>query len=134
MASAPKKPKAVTTQKPKKILLTDVKAGKLVDEIEHTTVSFYHKGEEFEVDISMKQLPFAVTDDLHKRMDNKEDVAFEWISLTLVDDKGELLFTEEEVRETFVQPMGSAIFNKVWGLDYVKKAVETEKAKSEKAS
>ena len=143
MAAAQKKSKAATTEKtteavntvpPKKILLTEVKARKLVDEIEHTSVSFYHKGEEFEVDISIKQLPFAVTDDLQKRMDNKENVAFEWISLALVDGKGDLLFTEEEVRETFVQPMGSAIFNKVWGLDSLKKAIEKETAKSKKDS
>lgn len=117
---------------PTKVSLLDVKAGSLVSEIRDDTVSFYHNGEEFEVDIRIKQLPFAVTDDLHKRQNNKEDVAFEWISKALVDDKGELLFTQQEVEDNFVQAMGSAIFDKVWGLDNVKKAVEKEASKKKK--
>ena len=124
---------ATEVSKPTKVLLSDVKAGSLVGEIREETVSFYHKGEEFEVDIRMKQLPFAVTDDLHKRMNNKEDVAFEWISKTLVDDKGKQQFTQKQVEETFVQGMGTAIFEEVWGLDNIKKAVEKEAAKTKKA-
>lgn len=146
MAKTPKAKeiqKASTTQedsntlevpKPTKVLLLDVKAGSLVSEIRDDTVSFYHNGEEFEVDIRIKQLPFEVTDDLHKRMNNKEDVTFEWISKALVDDKGDQLFTEQQVRDTFVQAMGSAIFDKVWGLDNIKKAVEKEAAKKKRAS
>ncbi|PAT64053.1 phage tail assembly chaperone family protein, TAC [Psychrobacter sp. JB193] len=146
MAKTPKSKetqKASTTQedsntpevpKPTKVSLLDVKAGSLVSEIRDDTVSFYHNGEEFEVDIRIKQLPFEVTDDLHKRMNNKEDVTFEWISKALVDDKGDRLFTEQQVRDTFVQAMGSAIFDKVWGLDNIKKAVEKEAAKKKKVS
>ena len=119
---------------PTKVSLLDVKAGSLVSEIRDDTVSFYHNGDEFEVDIRIKQLPFEVTDDLHKRMNNKEDITFEWISKALVDDKGDQLFTEQQVRDTFVQAMGSAIFDKVWGLDNIKKAVEKEAAKNKKAS
>lgn len=119
---------------PTKVSLLDVKAGSLVSEIRDDTVSFYHNGDEFEVDIRIKQLPFEVTDDLHKRMNKGEDVTFEWISKALVDDKGDLLFTEQQVRDTFVQAMGSAIFDKVWGLDNIKKAVEKEAAKNKKAS
>jgi hypothetical protein len=118
---------------PIKVSLLDVKAGSLVGEIHDATVSFYHNGEEYEVDIRMKQLPFAVTDDLHKRMNNKEDVAFEWISKALVDEKGEQLFSQEQVEETFVQGMGTAIFEKVWGLDNIKKAVARQTAKTKKA-
>lgn len=118
--------------KPTKVLLLDVKAGSLVSEIRDETVSFYHNGEELEVDIRIKQLPFAVTDDLHRRMNNKEDVTSEWISKALVDEDGKQLFSQEQVEETFVQAMGSAIFDKVWGIDNIKKAMEKQAAKSKK--
>lgn len=123
---------ATEVSKPTKVLLSDVKAGRLVSEVREETVEFFHNGESFEVDIRIKQLPFAVTDDLHKRMSNKEDVAFEWISKALVDDKDEQLFTQEQVEETFVQGMGTAIFEKVWGLDNIKKAVALQTAKTKK--
>ncbi|MGM8871545.1 phage tail assembly chaperone family protein, TAC [Psychrobacter sp. 2Y5] len=138
MAKTPKATQPAATQKPieekkaPKILLSDVKAGSLVSEIRDETVSFYHNGEEYEVDIRIKQLPFAVTDDLHKRMNNKEDVTFEWISKALVDDDGKQLFTQKQVEDNFVQAMGSAIFDKVWGIDNIKKAVEKQAAKNKK--
>ena len=125
-------PEEVEALAPIKVSLLDIKAGSLVGEIHDDTVSFYHNGKEYEVDIRMKQLPFAITDDLHKRMNNKEDVAFEWISKALVDDNGEQLFTQEQVEKTFVQGMGTAIFEKVWGLDNIKKAVEKQMAKPKK--
>jgi len=115
-----------------KILLSDVKAGSLVNEVREETVEFWHNGEEFEVDIRIKQLPFAVTDDLHRRMNNKEDVTSEWISKALVDEDGKQQFTQKQVEDNFVQAMGSAIFDKVWGLDNVKKAVEKQAAKKKK--
>ena len=115
-----------------KILLSDVKSGSLVSEVREETVEFFHNGESFEVDIRIKQLPFAITDDLHKRMSKGEDVAFEWISKALVDDNGKQLFTQKQVEETFVQGMGTAIFEKVWGIDNIKKAVELQTAKAKK--
>lgn len=114
-----------------KILLSDVKAGSLVGEIREETVSFFHHAKEYEIDIRIKTLAFEDSDELHARMNNKEKVASEWMSKTLVDEKGELMFTEEQVGKTFVQPMASAIFDKVWGLDNVKKAVEKAKIKKD---
>lgn len=84
------------------------------------------------VDIRIKQLSFIETESLLKRMNNKESVASEWISKTLVDDKDKLMFTQKQVEDTFVQAMASAIFDKVYGVDNIKKSIE--KAKSKKAS
>lgn len=114
-----------------KILLTDVKAGSLVGEIHEDTVEFYHKGELCEVDIKYKTLPFLESDSLHKRMNNNEDVAAEWISKALVDEKGKTTFTQQQVEKNFIQPLANAVFNKVWGLDSVKKAMEKTKGKKE---
>lgn len=114
-----------------KYQLSDVKAGSLVGEIHEDTVEFYHKGELCDVDIKYKILPFVESDALHKRMNNNEDVAAEWISKALVDGKGEQQFTEHQVKTTFIQPLANAIFNRVWGLDSVKKAMEKTKDKKE---
>lgn len=119
----------------KKLKLTDIKKGSLVNEIRKRTVEFVHNGEEYSVDIRLKTLPFIETESLFTRWDKGqgENVVAEWISKTLVDDKGELEFTKEEVEANFVQPMANAIFEQVWGADNIKKLTEIlqKKAKVE---
>lgn len=116
-----------------KLLLSDIKSGSLVSEIREETVEFYHKGELFEVDLLFKTLPFIETELLHKRMNNKEDVAAEWISKALVDEDGKQQFTQQQVEKNFIQPLANAVFDKVWGLDNVKKAMEKSTTKTKKA-
>lgn len=117
-----------------KILLADVKAGSLVGEIHEDTVEFYHQGELCEVDILFKTLPFVESESLHARMNDKEDVAAEWISKALVDEKGKTQFSQKQVENNFIQPLANAVFSKVWGLDTVKKAMEKQAGKSKKDS
>jgi len=119
-------------KKPTKVLLLDVKAGSLVGEVHEDTVEFYHNGELCDIDIRYKILPFVESDSLHKRLNNNEDVAAEWISKALVDEDGEQLFSQEQVEENFIQPLANAVFNRVWGLDSVKKAVAEQTAKKKK--
>lgn len=110
----------------KKLNLSDIKKGSLVNEIRERKVEFVHNGEEYSVDIRLKTLPFIETESLFTRWDRGqgENVVSEWISKTLVNDKGELEFTEEEVNANFVQPMANAIFEQVWGADNIKKITE----------
>jgi len=115
-----------------KLLLSDIKSGSLVSEVIEDKVEFWHKGELCEVEIAYKTLPFIETESLHKRLANKEDVAAEWISKALVDDKGIQQFTQKEVEENFIQPLANAIFDKVWGLDNAKKAMAKPATKSKK--
>lgn len=112
-----------------KLDLVDIKSGSLVGEIHEDTVEFYHNGELCEVDIRYKTLPFVESDSLHKRMNNNEDVAAEWISKALVDEKGKTQFSQQQVEKNFIQPLANAVFNKVWGLDSIKKAVAEQTAK-----
>lgn len=116
-----------------KLLLSDIKAGSLVSEIREETVEFYHKGELFEVDLLLKTLPFIETESLHKRMNNEEDVAAEWISKTLVDEDGKQQFTQQQVEKNFIQPLAVAVFDKVWGADDLKKAMAKPTPKTKKA-
>lgn len=111
-----------------KLKLSDIKTGSLVSEIRDETVEFFHNGEEYEVDIRIKQLPFVETESLFSRLNKGEDVAAEWISKALVDDKGKQQFTKKQVEESFVQSLANAVFDKVYGIDNLKKAI----AKAEK--
>ena len=110
----------------KKLQLSDIKKGSLVNEIRNRTVEFIHNGEQYSVDIKLRTLPFIETESLFTRWDKGqgENVVSEWISKTLVNAKGELEFTEEEVNDNFVQPMANAIFEEVWGADNIKKLME----------
>ena len=109
-----------------KLKLSDIKKGSLVNEIRNRTVEFIHNGEQYSVDIKLRTLPFIETESLFTRWDKGqgENVVSEWISKTLVNAKGELEFTEEEVNENFVQPMANAIFEEAWGADNLKKLQE----------
>ena len=115
----------------KKLKLSDIKKGSLVNEIRTRTVEFIHNGEQYSVEIKLKTLPFIETESLFTRWDKGqgENVVSEWISKTLVNAKGELEFTEEEVNDNFVQPMANAIFEEVWGADNIKKLMEIMKEK-----
>lgn len=116
----------------KKLQLTDIKSGSLVSQVRDETVAFWHNGEECSVDIRIKQLPFIETEALHSRMTKGEDVVSDWVSKALVDDEGKPVFTKKQVEDYFVQALANAVFNQVWGIDNVKKAME--KSKSEKDS
>lgn len=115
-----------------KILLSDVKSGSLISEIREETVEFWHKGELCEVDFLFKNLPFIETESLYRRMQDKEDVAAEWISKALVDEDGKQQFTKQQVEKNFIQPLANVIFEKLWGLDNVKKATEKATTKIKK--
>lgn len=114
-----------------KLNLADIKSGSLVSQVRDETVEFFHNGEEMSVDIRIKQLPFFETEVLLKRMHDQESVASEWISKALVDENDKVMFTKKQVEENFVQTLAAAIFDKVWGTENIKKAMQ---AKSKKAS
>ena len=110
----------------KKLQLSDIKKGSLVGEVRSKTLEFVHNGEEYSIDVKLKTLPFIESEDLFTRWNGGkgENVVAEWISKVLVNDAGELEFTEAEVNENFVQPMANAIFEEAWGADNLKKLQE----------
>lgn len=114
-----------------KLNLAEIKSGSLVSQVRDETVEFFHNGEEMSVDIRIKQLPFFETEVLLKRLHDQESVASEWISKALVDENDKVMFTKKQVEENFVQALASAVFDKVWGTENIKKAMQ---AKSKKAS
>ncbi len=104
-----------------KLDLADIKAGSLVSQVREETVTFLHNGEECSVDIRIKQLPFIETESLFLRWGNQENVVSEWISKAVVDDKDKPMFTQTQIENNFIQPLASAVFDKVWGADNIKK-------------
>lgn len=107
-----------------KLNLADIKSGSLVSQIRDETVNFLHNGEECSVDIRIKQLPFIETESLFLRWSNKENVVSEWISKALVDDKDKTMFTKAQIENNFIQPLASAVFDRVWGADNIKKSMK----------
>ncbi|MGO1375100.1 MAG: phage tail assembly chaperone family protein, TAC [Psychrobacter sp.] len=113
-----------------KLSLSDIKSGSLVSQVRDEVVEFFHNGEEMSVDIRIKQLPFVETESLFKRLYDGENVSSEWISKALVDDKGKVMFTKQQVENTFVQPLAVAVFDKVYGADNLKKSMDKAKKKA----
>lgn len=113
-----------------KLNLVDIKSGSLVSQVRDETIDFFHNGEEMSVDVRIKQLPFSETESLLKRMHDKENVVSEWISKALVDDNDKVMFSKKQVEDTFVQALASAVFDKVYGVENIKKSM----AKSKQAS
>lgn len=104
-----------------KLQLSDIKSGSLVSQVRDETVEFFHNGEEMSVDIRIKQLPFVETESLFKRLANNENVASEWISKALVDEKGKTMFTQAQVENNFVQALARAVFDMLYGAETLKK-------------
>ncbi|MDN3397696.1 phage tail assembly chaperone family protein, TAC [Psychrobacter sp. APC 3426] len=93
-----------------KLSLADIKSGSLVSQVREESVTFFHNGEECSVDIRIKQLPFVETESLFLRWGNKENVASEWISKALVDDKGKAMFTQAQVENNTKPKIYSIIY------------------------
>lgn len=107
-----------------KFNLSDIAQGALVNDIHDGQVEFKHHGKTESVDIRIKQLPYAVTEPLFKRLNKGEDVVAEWISKALVDDDGNTYLTQQQVATNFTPSLAGAVFNKILGIE--KPAVDEE--------
>ena len=107
-----------------KLNLSDIAQGVLVNNIHEAEVEFKHHGKTETVDICIKQLPYAVTEPLFKRLNKGEDVVAEWISKALVDDDGNTYLTQQQVAKNFTPSLAGAVFNKILGIE--KPAVDEE--------
>ncbi len=111
--------------KAKKFDIKSIGSGALVGEIRDVVVKFYHNGQIESVEVRIKQLPFAKTEDLHRRLNNRDKgVIADWISLALVDEKDELIFTPEQIEENFTQSLANEIFAEVSGLKALQEYAE----------
>lgn len=99
-----------------KIVKDDVLVGQPVKR----AIKFKHFDEEYQVDVFIKPLNYQTTEPLFKRLtqlDNDKTVVAEWISLAVVNDKGENYLTLDDIQQKFNQQLAMAIFNEILGLD-----------------
>ena len=105
--------------------IKSIASGALVGEVREATVDFYHNGKIETVDIRIKQLPFSKTESLHSRLNSGDSgVVSDWISLALVDESNNQLFTAEQVENNFTQSLANQIFSEVSGLKGLQEYVE----------
>ena len=97
--------------------LNEIIQGSLISEIHNKTVEFKHFGKTESVEISIKQLPYAVTEPLFTRLNKGEDVVSEWIAAAVVDENGNPYLTKKQVSANFTQTLASAIFNAILGIE-----------------
>ena len=117
-----------------KLTLSDIQKGSLVNKVHDVTVEFVTLDDEpVTLDLYLKQLPFVETEELHKRL-AKEDkkVVAEWIAKSVVDADGKPAFTQRQVEDNFIQSLANAVFDKIMGLDKVKKQL-AQTGKNKKA-
>lgn len=100
-----------------KLNLNEIIQGSLISEIHNKTVEFKHFGKTESVEISIKQLPYAVTEPLFNRLNKGEDVVSEWIAAAVVDENGKPYLTKKQVSANFTQTLASAIFNAILGIE-----------------
>lgn len=119
-AAIPVKPKKPQVKKAKdKLNILEIAQGKLVGEVKEKVVEFFLNGQIQSVDVRIRQLPFAITDSLNKRLNKGEDVFSEWAALALVDENNKTFLTKEQIDENFIQAFANALFPVIMGLDYV---------------
>ena len=108
--------------------LNEIIQGSLISEIHNKTVEFKHFGKTESVEISIKQLPYAVTEPLFTRLNKGEDVVADWIAAALVDDDGKTYLTKKQVAANFTQALAAAVFNTILGIE---KAPQDDEGKSD---
>ena len=106
-----------------KLSLQDIKDGTLVNKNHIVTVEFLTMDDEpASVEVQLKQLPYAETERLHKRLaDNDSNVVSEWVAKSIVNDEGKPEFTKKQVDELFSAELVAAIFDQILKVEQVKK-------------
>lgn len=106
-----------------KLNLQDIKDGALVNKNHIVTVEFLTMDDEpASVEVQLKQLPYAETERLHKRLaDNDSNVVAEWVAKSIVNDEGKPEFTKKQVDELFSTELVAAIFDQILKVEQIKK-------------
>ena len=121
----------------KKLSLKDIKSGALMGKPEPVAVQIKVNGEVMEFDTHV--LPFSYSTAVAQMKaygENKEALAGVLASV-ICDDKGNLIFTEDEIRTLFNQALVDAMWTKIVDINVLGKqlnSVETTKSSSKSAS
>lgn len=115
----------------KKITLDDIKTGKVLGSIEKATINVPIGDEEYEFDTHIKPFSYnTAVAQLKAYSEDKESLAGV-IASCLCDEKGVLLFTEDDVRDKFSQALVDATWEKIYEVNSLGKSKKlTQKTKS----
>ena len=115
----------------KKITLDDIKTGKVLGSIEKVTINVPIGDEEYEFDTHIKPFSYnTAVAQLKAYSEDKESLAGV-IASCLCDEKGVLLFTEDDVRDKFSQALVDATWEKIYEVNSLGKSKKlTQKTKS----
>lgn len=115
----------------KKITLDDIKTGKVLGSIEKVTINVLIGDEEYEFDTHIKPFSYnTAVAQLKAYSEDKESLAGV-IASCLCDEKGVLLFTEDDVRDKFSQALVDATWEKIYEVNSLGKSKKlTQKTKS----
>ena len=105
----------------KKLTLADIKSGVLVKGLQKVTVQIKVDGEEAEFDTYIKPFSYATAVAQMKAYGEDKEALAGVLASCLADEKGELIFTEEDVRTHFSQGLVDAIWEKIYDINFLGK-------------
>lgn len=117
----------------KKLSLTDIKSGLLVSKLEKVAVDLVVDGEECEFEIYIKPFSYSTAIAQMRAYGENREALAGVLASCLCDEKGELAFTEDEVRENFSQLLVDAIWEKVYEVNSLGKEKPSPKTKKSSA-
>ena len=113
-----------------KLTLDTIKSGKLVSEIEKVTVKVNVKGDELEFDTYIKPFSYSTAVAQMKAYGEDKESLAGIISTCICDEKGNLAFTESEVRNNFSQGLVDAVWDKIYEVNIVGKTTKSTSRKN----
>ena len=105
----------------KKLTLADIKSGVLVKGLQKVTVQIKVDGEDAEFDTYIKPFSYATAVAQMKAYGEDKEALAGVLASCLADEKGELIFTEEDVRTHFSQGLVDAIWEKIYDINFLGK-------------
>lgn len=117
----------------KKLSIADIKSGILVDVPELITVEVVVKGKvcNFETYIKIMDYSTAIAQ-MEANRNNKESLA-SILADCIVDEQGEAIFTEDEIRLKFNKPFIEAIWAKILEKNFLGKVTPTTNSSKKKS-
>lgn len=97
----------------KKLTLKNIKSGMLMGEPEKITVEIKVKGEDCEFDTFILPFSYDTAVAQLKAFGEKKEALAGILASVICDEKGELVFTETEIRKKFNQALVDAIWAKI---------------------
>ncbi|HAK16473.1 MAG TPA: hypothetical protein DCM65_09515 [Acinetobacter junii] len=112
----------------KKLSIADIKSGILVDVPELITVEVVVKGKVCNFETYIKIMDYSTTIAQMQANKDKKEALASILADCIVNEKGESIFTEDEIRLKFNKPLIEAIWNKILEKNFLGKVSTPKKS------